>query len=100
MHRRSNTVIDLNADVGEWTDDDTVDVSLMPHLTSANVACGGHAGSVDVMRATVRRAQQHGVAIGAHPGLADVDGFGRREMPIEPRHAAGLVVSQILALAG
>jgi UPF0271 protein len=95
----ARTAIDLNADVGEWSDLDVVDALLMPHLSSANIACGVHAGNRDVMRATVRRAQRYDVAIGAHPGLADVDGFGRRETPIEPADAARLVLTQVRALA-
>ena len=56
------------------------DAALMPHITSANVACGFHAGDPGVMRATVALAREHGVAVGAHPGFPDLAGFGRREM--------------------
>src|SRR5262245_18757139 len=69
-------------------------------ITSANVACGVHAGSVETMRATVRLAQEHGVAVGAHPSFPDRDHFGRREMQLRSAEIADLVVRQIEALAG
>lgn len=55
----------------------------MPLITSANVACGAHAGDPNVMAATVRLARQHGVAVGAHPGYPDLNGFGRRALPLD-----------------
>jgi UPF0271 protein len=74
--------VDLNCDMGEsfgaWTLGQ--DAEIMPLITSANVACGFHAGDPGVMRQTVRRALAHGVAIGAHPGLPDLVGFGRRNL--------------------
>ena len=94
--------VDLNADVGESTgarrhgDDEGV----MPHITSANIACGFHAGDPGVMRATVALALAHGVAIGAHPGLHDLEGFGRREMRVSPDEVENLVAYQVGALAG
>lgn len=94
--------IDLNADVGESFGAYALgaDAALMPVITSANVACGFHAGDPGVMRETVALAREHGVAIGAHPGFADLAGFGRREMGLTPREVEDLVVYQIGALAG
>jgi UPF0271 protein len=78
--------IDINCDMGEsygaWNLGHDEDV--MPHITSANIACGFHGGDPHVMRRTVELAIQHGVAIGAHPGLPDLMGFGRRRMEISP----------------
>jgi 5-oxoprolinase (ATP-hydrolysing) subunit A len=93
--------VDLNADVGEsfgaWVLGH--DPVLFPNITSANVACGFHAGDPGVMRATVALAREHGVAVGAHPGFPDLAGFGRREMRLQPREVEDLVVYQIGALA-
>ena len=93
--------IDLNADLGEsfgaWTMGQ--DAQLMPLVTSANVACGSHAGDPAVMRKTVRLARAHGVAVGAHPGFPDLAGFGRREMQLTPQEVEDLVLFQIGALA-
>ena len=93
--------VDLNADVGEsfgpWVMGQ--DPVLFPHITSANVACGFHAGDPGVMRATVALAREHGVAVGAHPGFPDLSGFGRRDMRLSPRDVEDLVVYQIGALA-
>ena len=89
--------VDLNADVGESSGHDP---DLMPHITSANVACGFHAGDPGVMRATVTLAREHGVAVGAHPGFPDLEGFGRRELQVSPRDVEDFVVYQIGALAG
>jgi UPF0271 protein len=68
---------------GRWTLGD--DAALMPQLTSANIACGFHGGDPHVMRKTVELALKHGVAIGAHPGLPDLMGFGRRRMDVTPQ---------------
>jgi UPF0271 protein len=88
--------IDLNADVGEGT---TGDPGLMRSITSANVACGFHAGDPGMMRATVELARTHGVAVGAHPGFPDLEGFGRRELQVAPRDVEDFVVYQVGALA-
>ncbi len=92
--------IDLNCDMGEsfgpWTMG--ADAQVMPHITSANVACGAHAGDPSVMRRTVRLARAHGVAVGAHPGFADLQGFGRREMQADPAEIEDSLVAQIGAL--
>jgi UPF0271 protein len=87
--------IDLNCDLGEGAGHDA---GLMPLITSANIACGAHAGDAATMRATVALAQQHGVAIGAHPGFADRENFGRRELALPPTEVRALVASQIEAL--
>jgi UPF0271 protein len=92
--------IDLNCDMGEsfgrW--ELGADAAIMPHVSSANIACGAHAGDAAVMRRTLRLAREHGVACGAHPGFADLAGFGRREIPITAADAADLVLWQIGAL--
>jgi UPF0271 protein len=87
--------IDLNCDLGEGA---SHDAALMPLITSANIACGAHAGDPVTMRATVALAQRHGVVIGAHPGYADRENFGRREMSLSPAQAGELVRSQIEAI--
>jgi UPF0271 protein len=93
--------IDLNCDMGEsfgaWTMGH--DAEVMGSITSANVACGFHGGDPEVMRQTVRLAKQHGVAVGAHPGLPDLVGFGRREMKVSPRELEDMMLYQIGALA-
>lgn len=95
MSVEKSRVIDLNADVGEGF---PCDALLMPLVTSANIACGGHAGDEATMMATVARARRQGVAIGAHPGHPDREHFGRRELPIRPEAAAALVVEQVANL--
>ena len=87
--------IDLNCDLGEGAGHD---VELMSLITSANIACGAHAGDEATMRATVALARKHSVAIGAHPGFADREHFGRREQQIAPIDAAELVLNQIQKL--
>lgn len=89
--------IDLNCDLGEGAGSDE---AILPLVTSANVACGMHAGTPSVMRATVKLAIKAGVAIGAHPGFDDKANFGRSEMIISPEQAHELVLYQIGALAG
>jgi UPF0271 protein len=83
--------IDLNCDLGE---DAGHDAALMPLITSANIACGAHAGDEATMRETCLLAWQHGVAIGAHPGFADREHFGRRERPVTPKEVTDLVFNQ------
>lgn len=87
--------IDLNCDLGEGAGHDA---ELMPLITSANIACGAHAGDEATMRATVALALRHGVAIGAHPGFADRENFGRRELPVAPDDVHRLVREQTQAL--
>jgi UPF0271 protein len=93
--------IDLNCDMGESFGRYTLgnDEAIMPFITSANIACGLHAGDPLVMRQTVRLAKQHGVAVGAHPGWPDLQGFGRREMSLMPDEVEAFVLYQIGALA-
>ncbi len=90
------TVIDLNCDMGEsygaWRMGD--DAGIMPLITSANVACGFHAGDPSTIRATVGLAVEHRVAIGAHPSLPDLQGFGRRAMKISANECYDLVLYQ------
>jgi UPF0271 protein len=92
--------IDLNCDCGEsfgpW--ELGADAALLPHVTSANVACGAHAGDPDVMRRTVRLARELGVAVGAHPGYPDLQGFGRRALGMSPDEIEASVLAQIGAL--
>ena len=88
-------VIDLNCDLGEGGE---ADAELMALITSVNIACGAHAGNLPTMRATVRSALRHGVAIGAHPGFADRASFGRRELGLTPAEIASLVRAQVEAL--
>lgn len=89
------TTIDLNCDLGEGC---AHDETLMPLITSANIACGAHAGDEATMRASVKLAMRHGVAIGAHPGFADRENFGRKEIPLTAQAAAQLVRAQVTRL--
>lgn len=93
--------IDLNCDMGEsfgpWVMGN--DTEVLPLVTSANIACGFHAGDPSTMRKTVAAALSNDVALGAHPGLPDLAGFGRRNMDITPQQAYDLVVVQVGALA-
>ena len=94
--------IDLNCDMGEsfgaWHMGN--DEAVLEHVTSANVACGFHAGDPRTMRATVAAALAKGVAIGAHPGFPDLQGFGRRPMTLSKSEAYETVLYQVGALAG
>ena len=93
--------IDLNSDVGEsfgaWRMG--ADAEVMRSITSANVACGYHAGDPGVMRQTVRLARDSGASVGAHPGYPDLVGFGRREMKANARDVEDMVLYQVGALA-
>ncbi|HZH56430.1 LamB/YcsF family protein [Yanghanlia caeni] len=93
--------IDLNCDMGEsfgaWSMGH--DLEILPLVSSANIACGFHAGDPGTMRKTVAAAIGNGVALGAHPGLPDLMGFGRRNMAITPQQAYDLVVVQVGAMA-
>lgn len=92
--------VDLNCDMGEAFGVYRLgfDERIMPHISSANIACGFHAGDPVCMRRTVRLAEEAGVAIGAHPGLPDLMGFGRREMMVSADEARDYVTYQIGAL--
>ncbi len=83
--------VDLNADLGEGFDD----AAILPFLSSCNVACGGHAGSPETMRATLAAAKRLGVSCGAHPGFPDRKNFGRREMPLTLAELAATISEQI-----
>jgi UPF0271 protein len=93
--------IDLNCDLGESFGRYKLgdDAAIMQHITSANIACGFHAGDAAVMQSTVRLAKQHGVAVGAPPGWPDLQGFGRREMNASAVETEALVLYQLGALA-
>ncbi|WP_105686864.1 5-oxoprolinase subunit PxpA [Cronobacter dublinensis] len=88
--------IDLNADLGEGCGNDAL---LMPLISSANIACGFHAGDAQTMRESVRLALAHGVAIGAHPGFADRENFGRTAMQLPPETIYAEMLYQVGALA-
>ena len=90
--------LDLNSDMGErdTAEGMALDAALMPLITSVSIACGGHAGSRDLMRRTASVAQQHGVAMGAHPGLPDRETFGRTERPITANEIRALVSEQVM----
>lgn len=90
-------VIDLNSDLGEGAGHDA---EIMPLITSANIACGGHAGDERTMRETIELALKHGVAIGAHPGYPDRANFGRLPMNMDPLALIEEVAGQIRALVG
>ncbi|MGD9526351.1 5-oxoprolinase subunit PxpA [Pseudonocardia sp.] len=95
-------MVAINCDMGEaysiyrCGDDE----GIMPYITVANVACGFHAADPVVMQKTVALAKRHGVRVGAHPSLPDREGFGRREMTMEPAELTACVVYQVGALAG
>jgi len=94
--------IDINSDLGESFGAYSIghDAGLMKSITSANIAAGFHAGDPSVLRATIRLAKAHGVAVGAHPGYPDLVGFGRRAMAVSPKEAEDFVLYQIAAVAG
>jgi UPF0271 protein len=94
--------VDLNCDMGESFGAYHIgaDDEVFPFITSANVACGFHGGDPSVMRTTLARAQELGVAVGAHPGLPDLSGFGRRSMDVTPEDVYDMVVYQVGALLG
>jgi 5-oxoprolinase (ATP-hydrolysing) subunit A len=92
--------IDINCDMGEsfgrWTLGH--DFFVMPFITSASIACGGHAGDPSVMERTIRLALEHGVSIGAHPGYPDIAGFGRRVLPMSREELRLSVLAQLGSL--
>ncbi len=94
--------MDINCDMGESFGAYRLgdDAALLAQVTSANIACGYHAGDPLVMRATVRLARAANVAIGAHPGYPDLQGFGRREMSLSSEEVEAMLLYQIGALAG
>lgn len=94
--------VDLNCDMGEsfgaWKIGN--DAEIMDHISSANLACGFHAGDATTMRATAEMAFAKGVAVGAHPSYPDLQGFGRRAMALSPDEIFDLVLYQVSALKG
>lgn len=98
----TRTTFDLNCDAGEsfgpWPMGN--DEALIPLMTSVNIACGAHAGDPLVMRRTVELALGSGVAIGAHPGYPDLQGFGRRALALSPSEVEAWILVQIGALSG
>ena len=92
---RFEAAIDLNCDMGEGMD---TDAEIFPFISSANIACGGHAGDPDTMRRTIALALEHGVAIGAHPSYPDRENFGRLDImgkPLRPQDLPGLLHEQL-----
>ena len=89
--------LDLNSDMGERETAEglALDAALMPLITSVSIACGGHAGSRNLIRRTASLAQQHGVVVGAHPGLPDRQTFGRTERDVTRKDIRGLVSEQV-----
>lgn len=100
MHINSN--ITINSDMGESFGIHSFgnDEALMKLVDVANVACGFHSGDPDAMDATVALAKEHGVLVGAHPGLPDLVGFGRREMKLTPAEVESIILYQVAALVG
>ncbi|MEH7076428.1 LamB/YcsF family protein [Neobacillus drentensis] len=94
-------IVDLNCDLGESYGAFTIgnDQEILKYISSANIACGYHAGDHNVMFETVQLAKRFGVNIGAHPGLPDIAGFGRREMKLSSREIYNLIIYQIGSLA-
>lgn len=90
--------IDLNCDVGELPEALADQGAIMRFISSANIACGGHAGDANTMRTTIEQALRHKIAIGAHPGYEDAANFGRQELRLSSDEIAGSVHRQILAL--
>lgn len=87
--------IDLNADLGEGQGDDS---ALLEIVSSVSIACGGHAGDPETMRATLRAAKVRGVTVGAHPGFADRDHFGRRRLVLPPEELDAQIRGQVRLL--
>ena len=94
---RTDSNITINSDMGESLGIHSFgnDESLMGLIDIANVACGFHSGDPDVMDTTVALAKEHGVLVGAHPGLPDLVGFGRREMKLTPDEVETLIRYQV-----
>lgn len=94
--------VDLNCDLGESFGNYKIgnDENIIPVITSANIACGFHAGDAQVMNNTVKLAQENNIGIGAHPGLPDIQGFGRRNMDLSPQEIYDTVIYQLGAISG
>ena len=89
------TWLDLNADLGEGVGNDE---AMLAIVSSANIACGGHAGDAETMRAALRAAKAHGVTVGAHPGFADRETFGRRRLVLPPAELDASIRAQVRSL--
>ncbi|MDW9356456.1 5-oxoprolinase subunit PxpA [Sinorhizobium meliloti] len=96
------STVDINCDMGEgfgrWRIGDTSDTLLIPHISSANIAAGFHAGDPNLIDDTVKLAAQHGVAVGAHPGFNDLQGFGRRRIGGSNKEIVNDIIYQVGAL--
>lgn len=94
--------IDINCDLGEsyGVFKKGTDEAIMPHITSANIACGFHAGDPQTIAGTIKLAKKFGVALGAHPAYPDLAGFGRREMSLTPEEVKNYVLYQVSAVEG
>jgi UPF0271 protein len=92
--------VDINCDMGEGGTVSGGDEAVMPFITSANIACGFHAGDPLTMEKTIRSAITHNVAIGAHPGYPDREGFGRRKMAMKGDELRSMILYQAAALKG
>ncbi len=88
--------VDLNSDLGEGA---AFDADIIPLITSANVACGFHAGDSDIMAATIRLCEENNVAFGAHPGYPDKENFGRTNMDVTPQQVYNMTLCQLGSLA-
>jgi 5-oxoprolinase (ATP-hydrolysing) subunit A len=99
---RPNRKVTINCDMGESFGLYKIgdDEGLMPHISIANVACGFHASDPTVMAHTVQLAKRHNVRVGAHPSLPDLQGFGRREMKMQPEELTDCIIYQVGALKG
>src|SRR5690348_11208892 len=84
---------DINCDMGEGAPNDDL---IMPYITSANIACGFHAGNGDIIRNTIDLAKKHGVKVGAHPSFHDRENFGRIEMKLSPDKLYAIMIEQII----
>lgn len=102
MTKMEKRKIDLNSDIGESFGVYKIgqDEEILPYISSANIACGFHAGDYNVMNKTVKMAIDRGVAIGAHPGMQDLTGFGRREMAVSADEVYNMIIYQMNALKG
>jgi len=92
---KGKPMIDINCDMGENIGNDE---DILPYITSANIACGFHAGDSKHMQVTVQLAKKYGVAVGAHPSWLDVEGFGRHEMSLPADEVEALILYQLGAL--
>lgn len=94
--------VDINCDMGESYGNYTIgnDLAIFPHITSCNIACGMHAGDPYQIEKTIDLAIEHGVQIGAHPGYPDLQGFGRRVLPMSSSELSSFIKYQVAALKG